>query len=806
MPYAEVSVNSPVARRQLFSYSIPEDLSIDIGQAVWVPFGNKTLQGIVVELSDIPSVEQTRQIGGVIGDSPLLSPSQIELARWLSDYYLCPLFNAISLMLPPGFERRSITLVSAAQKAADYDLSILTPPQQKIIGYIKEQGRINLKQLEKLLGKKRAQAAVSQLVDKNLVTRSYELEPVRVKPKQEQLLELAVGKDEARQAVEKLRRRRAAKQAELLEILIDGGRLTAAAARKAGSNSGVIKALIDRGLVAARSVEVKRQPIDYAYIKQTSPLPLSEDQQKALDIIKENLAQNKAQAFLLYGVTGSGKTEIYLQSLAEAVRLGRKGIVLVPEISLTPQTIERFAARFPYRVAVIHSRLSLGEQFDQWRQIAAGDFDVVVGPRSALFAPLPNLGLIVIDEEHEWSYKQDTSPRYHARTAALKLAGLHQASVILGSATPDVESFYHAEKGGYRLLELTQRITPRWGAAMPQVEAVDMKEELKTGNSSTFSRSLKAAIDKAVANREQVILFYNRRGAANFIQCRDCGYVMQCRRCRVSLSYHSAENALVCHRCNYRIPLPQSCPQCHSRRLKFLGGGTQKLEQETSATFPGARLLRWDSDAIKNKHSHREILDAFKNHKADILIGTQMVARGLDLPRVTLVGVVNADSGLSLPDFRAGERSFQLISQVAGRAGRGTMGGRVIVQTFCPQHYAIRATLKHDYKSFYKQEIAYRRQLRNPPFSRLVRLTFSHINDSLCRREAERMKQTLSAEMEAAGISGISLIGPAPAFIQRLRGKYRWQLIIRGADPTAFLSRIDIPWGWAVDVDPLGLG
>jgi len=805
LPYAEVSVNSPVARRQRFSYSIPGGLSIDIGQAVWVPFGDKILQGIVVELSDVPSVEQTREISGVIGDSPLLSQSRIKLARWLSNYYLCPLFDTISLMLPPGFERKSITFISATAKADDYDLPTLPPPQRQAIGHIKEQDRVNLKRLEKLLGKKKAQTAVSRLADKNLVARSYELEPVKVKPKQEQLIELAIDKDAARQAADDLRKR-AARQAVLLELLINSGTQTAAAVRKAGGTSGAIKALLNKGLIAVRSIEVKRQPIDYSNIKQTSPLSLTTDQQKALDAVKEILAQNKAETFLLYGVTGSGKTEIYLQALTEAIRLGKQGIVLVPEISLTPQTIERFAARFPYRVAVIHSRLSLGEQFDQWRQIAAGDFDIVIGPRSALFAPLPNLGLIVIDEEHEWSYKQDTTPHYHARTAALKLAELNRAAVILGSATPDVESFYHAEKGGYRLLGLPQRITPNRGAAMPQVAAVDMKEELKAGNRSIFSRSLKAAIDKAVANREQVILFYNRRGAANFIQCRSCGYVMQCRRCGVSLSYHSAENALVCHQCNYRIPLPGSCPQCHSRRLKFLGGGTQKLEHETGIAFPGARLLRWDSDAIKNRHSHQEILDAFKNHRADILIGTQMVARGLDLPRVTLVGVVNADSGLSLPDFRAGERSFQLISQVAGRAGRGTMGGRVIIQTFCPQHYAIQATLKHDYKSFYRQEIAYRRQLRNPPFSRLARLTFSHINDSLCRNEAEGMKRTMSAEIDTAGISGIDLIGPAPAFIQRLRGKYRWQLVVRGADPADFLSRIDIPRGWAVDIDPLGLG
>ena len=478
----------------------------------------------------------------------------------------------------------------------------------------------------------------------------------------------------------------------------------------------------------------------------------------------------------------------------------------MPEIALTPQTIERFASRFPHKVAVLHSKLSLGEQFDQWRQMRDGELDVVIGPRSAIFAPQPNLGLIVIDEEHEWAYKQqDLSPRYHARDVALKLAELTGAVVILGSATPDVETYYHAQRGDYQLLELPERLTPHEGSALPQVEVVDLREELKAGNRSIFSRSLKLAIDKAVANKEQVILFFNRRGAATFIQCRNCGLVLLCRRCQVTLNYHSAEDALVCHQCNYRMAVPQFCPRCLSRRIKFLGIGTQKLEQEAGHLFHKARLLRWDSDATRGKHSHQEILYRFRSRDADILIGTQMVAKGLDLPQVTLVGVVNADTGLNLPDFRAGERTFQLLSQVVGRAGRGPLGGRAIIQTYCPEHYAIQAAVKHDYSHFYKQEIAYRLKLNNPPFLQLVRLTFSHKNDALCHKEAERMKQLLTSEREAKGTYDISLIGPAPAFIHRLRGRFRWQLILRGAESSAFLSQIAIPQGWTVDVDPIGL-
>jgi primosomal protein N' (replication factor Y) len=457
-------------------------------------------------------------------------------------------------------------------------------------------------------------------------------------------------------------------------------------------------------------------------------------------------------------------------------------------------------------VAVLHSKLSLGEQFDEWQRIRNGEFDVVIGPRSAIFAPQPELGLIVIDEEHEWTYKQhDKSPRYQARDVALKLAELTRAVVILGSATPDVETFYHAQRGDYRLLQLPERVVPAEGSPLPQVEVVDLRDELKAGNMSIFSRSLSQATAKAVASKEQVILFLNRRGGATFIQCRSCGFVLRCKRCEVTLTYHFAEDVLVCHQCNYRMPVPQICPQCFSRRIKFLGTGTQKLEWESSYTFPRARLLRWDSDVTRGKYSHQEILNKFRSHGADILIGTQMVAKGLDLPLVTLVGVVNADTSLNLPDFRAGERTFQLLSQVLGRAGRGSLGGKVIIQTYSPEHYAIQTAARHDYALFYDREINYRRQLHNPPFSRLAYLVYSHTNDALCQREAERMKRLLIGEIESKGIDDLSIIGPAPAFIHRLRGRFRWQLILRGSDPSAFLSPIPIPQGWTIDIDPIGL-
>ena len=377
--------------------------------------------------------------------------------------------------------------------------------------------------------------------------------------------------------------------------------------------------------------------------------------------------------------------------------------------------------------------------------------------------------------------------------------------VILGSATPDVETFYHAQRGDYHRLQLPERVVPREGSSLPPVEVVDLREELKAGNRSLFSRSLSQAVAKAIVGREQVMLFINRRGAATFVQCRSCGFVLRCRRCEVALTYHLAEDRLLCHQCNYQIPVPRFCPRCRSHRIKFLGIGTQRLEQEASHAFPQARLLRWDSDVTKRRYAHQEILGKFRAHEADILIGTQMIAKGLDLPQVTLVGVVSADTGLNLPDFRAGERTFQLLCQVAGRAGRGSLGGRVIIQTYSPEHYAIAAAAKYDYASFYNKEINYRRQLHNPPFSRLACLTYGHTNDAVCQREAERMKRLLIQEIDSRGIAGLSLIGPAPAFIHRLRGRFRWQIILRGSEPSALLAELPIPPGWVVDIDPVGL-
>ncbi|OGN90666.1 MAG: primosomal protein N' [Chloroflexi bacterium RBG_13_46_14] len=810
MRYAEVSVNSPAAQRRTFSYSIPSDLTIQAGQAVWVPFGERLLQGVVMELTEYPAVEETRDILDVIEPDPVLSPEQIELAFWISRYYLTPLFDAVSLMLPPGYQRKAVTFVRTTI-ADDASLLSYTPDKILFIEYLLREGRTSLKTLEKRFGQKKAQRLASWLVRSGHGVREYELEPVRARPKLDSYARLAIDSVDSDKILAELQNTpRTQKQAALYEFLKERREsvLVSEALRLTGCTRSTLDSLIKKGLVMVEQVEVRRDPLSENTVNLSFPLTLTRDQETAFNAIRESLSKgNKSRPdiFLLHGVTGSGKTEIYLQSLAETIRQGKRGIALVPEISLTPQTIERFASRFPGRVAILHSQLSLGERYDEWRRVRNNQADVVIGPRSAVFAPQPDLGLIILDEEHEWTYKQQDNPRYHARDVAVRLAELTGATVILGSATPDVESYYHSKNGDYQLLELPGRVTPYENTPLPGVEVIDLRDELKSGNRSMFSRSLSAAIDRALAGNEQVILFLNRRGAATYIQCRDCGFVLRCRRCDVSLTYHLDEDMLVCHQCNYRTGVPGTCPQCGSKRIKFLGVGTQKLEEEAKAAFPGARLLRWDSDTTRRRDSHRLILEKFKNHEADILIGTQMITKGLDLPQVTLVGVISSDTALNLPDFRSGERTFQLLTQVAGRAGRGPLGGQVIIQTYSPDHYAVRAAASYDYPGLYNQEIEYRRQLRYPPFSQLASMIFLHRNDNACQKEAERLKKLINDEINMRGISGMSIIGPAPAFIHRLRGRYRWQIVLRGSELSEFLGDIPIPQGWAIDIDPVGL-
>ncbi len=613
----------------------------------------------------------------------------------------------------------------------------------------------------------------------------------------------------------------------------------------------VLKDLETAGLIAIEREEVWRDPLANRPLpSDPEPFPpLIPEQREAWESIRQALdappVPDNPPVFLLHGITGSGKTEIYLRAVSHVLRQGRQVLYLVPEIALTPQTIQRVSARFPGKLAIWHSDLSAGERFDTWRRVMRGEVPIIVGTRSALFAPVSRLGLIVIDEEHDESYKNQRIPYYHARTVALELARLTQSAVILGSATPDVITYTRARRGEYRLLELPRRIlsasrqvdmmkarasTPPtlrdpWQPFSPQrpdvktiplpaVRIVDMRVELKAGNRSIFSRALQRALQEVLEAGQQAILFINRRGRASFVLCRDCGHVLKCERCDVPLTFHITredplthrkEGVLLCHHCNRRYPVPDACPVCGSTRIRYFGGGTQRVEEEVRRLFPQARTLRWDRDVTGVKGAHWHILEAFARHEADILIGTQMLAKGLDLPRVTLVGVVSADEGLFLPDFRTGERTFQVLTQVAGRAGRGLWGGRVIIQTYNPQHYAIRAASRHDYARFYEREMAFRREMDYPPYSRLIRLLYTHTRSERAQQEATRLAGDLRDEALLQGLTDIDIIGPAPCFYTRLRGQYRWHIILRGPDPVRLLRKVPLPAGWRVDIEPMSL-
>ncbi|MBC6937063.1 MAG: primosomal protein N' [Chloroflexi bacterium] len=545
----------------------------------------------------------------------------------------------------------------------------------------------------------------------------------------------------------------------------------------------------------------------------------------------ENQGEGFKTRFLLHGVTGSGKTEIYLRAIELTLAMGRQAIFLVPEIALTAQTVRRVAARFPGQVAVVHSGLSDGERYDTWRRAREGLFSVVVGARSALFTPLPDVGLVILDEEHDSSYKQSPPippPYYHARAVAEAMMRQNDGVLILGSATPDLESVYRAGRGDLQLLTLPTRIighrvrvleqSERAGVVsryypirdsdalaidLPPVTVVDMREELKAGNTSIFSRELQTGLLETLDRREQAILFINRRGAATYVFCRDCGYVALCPRCDTPLTYHRQDEALRCHLCGYQGPQPQTCPQCGSARIKYFGAGTQQVESALRDFLPGARVVRWDADTASSPAMHEAYLQRFIERQADVMVGTQMVAKGLDLPLVTLVGVVSADMGLNLPDFRAAERTFQVLTQVAGRAGRGLLGGRVVLQTYQPDHYVIRAASRHNFAGFYEQEMAYRREMAYPPFRRLARILFRHANEGKARAEAERAADYLRHRIEKMRLTGTELIGPAPCFFDKVNNDARWHLLIRAANPTLPLQGMDIARGWYVDIDPV---
>jgi len=571
-----------------------------------------------------------------------------------------------------------------------------------------------------------------------------------------------------------------------------------------------IEAAVPSGIKKGRTHLGSRTSETYIDLKdfpQSQPHLLTREQDKALKIILESVEKREHKTFLLHGITSSGKTEVYLQAIEEVLKKGRGAIMLVPEISLTPQTIERFVSRFGHRVAVLHSALTPGRRFLEWEKIKSGKARIAVGARSAIFSPMADLGLIIIDEEHETTYKQDDVPRYHARDVAEARGRISNCPLILGSATPSLESYYKAERGEYTLIKLTKRIDER---LLPKVKIVDMRMELATKRRiEIFSKVMLDAIDKAIKLGKQVIIFLNRRGFSTFVNCKKCGLVLKCKRCDTVLVYHFEEKKLLCHYCGYQTAPPDICPKCRSGYIRYFGLGTERVESEISRNFSHVHLARMDSDTTAKRGSHDRILGDFKSGKVKLLIGTQMIAKGLDFPLVTLVGVVSADVTLNIPDFRSSERTFNLLTQVGGRAGRGEDGGEVIVQTYAPSHYAILCAAKHDYEKFYQEEIVFRKELLFPPFTNLVKIVVRSRNDEATQKAAVEL-----AEILRRGDGTISIGGPAPAPISRIRGYYRYNIIVKGKDRIGMcgfikqaLTSFRKPHGVlvAVDVDPISM-
>ncbi|NLA04692.1 MAG: primosomal protein N' [Firmicutes bacterium] len=575
---------------------------------------------------------------------------------------------------------------------------------------------------------------------------------------------------------------RAPAQRRALSLLCEQGPLPRRELTRRGVRSETVRTLLKKGLLEEVAATAQTLGPQEPQAAPTASLPLTGEQRRAFTAICAALDERRPRKMLLHGVTASGKTELYLQAIARCLEQERNALVLFPEISLTPQMIEFFAGRFPGQVAVLHSRLTARERMEQWRRIRLGAAPIVLGARSAVFAPLEKIGLIVIDEEHETTYKQEEAPRYHAREVAWWRARRHGALLLPGSATPSLESYFEAGQGRSRLLEMSMRVTP---SDLPPVEVVDMREEMRRGHRQIFSRLLLAELEGTLERGEQALLFLNRRGFAGFILCRECGYVVRCPHCAVSLTLHLERERMLCHYCSHEAPVPKKCPQCGGVKIRHFAAGTQRVEREVRKLFPQASLVRMDSDTTAKRGSHQRLYRRFREGRADILIGTQMIAKGFDFPGVTLVGVVTADTALNLPDFRAAERTFQLLTQVSGRSGRGRSGGKVIVQTYHPGHYSVQTAAEHDYRSFYAAELELRRALLYPPFTDLVRFLLSGSDEASVWEAAGELAAVLEEKRDAA-----DLLGPAQAPLYRLKTVYRVQIILKGERLAAFAPRL----------------
>ena len=760
MAIAKIIVDVPLMQTdQPYSYRIPEEFEgmLEVGMRVHVPFGkgNRLIQGIVLGLefqSDEEEMEQDlKDIAEVLDFSPVLMQEQL----WLADELRKSVFSykiAILKAMLPGFLNSSYDKIL-------YPLAGLSQEDRERLFGSEDSLAFSSLDLAK-------QAEMMRLTRKGLLGLEYQaIDQKKVKTQSWYEVDLAQLENVEISA-------RAKKKLELRDYLLSHPESASLASLLEFYSREQVNFFVEQGAVTIVQKEVQRSAAYFEGIEVSQPLELNPEQRQARDAVVSAIGSHQPP-FLLQGITGSGKTEIYLQIIQGALDKGKTAILLVPEISLTPQMTERFIARFGEKVAILHSGLSNGEKYDEWRKVERGDAQVVVGARSAIFAPLKNLGVMIIDEEHEATYKQDSNPRYHAREVAILRAQYNQAALVLGSATPSLESRARAGKGVYQHLRLTQRANPL--ATIPEVQVIDFRDYIGQNETSNFTPPLLEAIQDRLAKKEQVVLMLNRRGYSSFVMCRECGTVDTCPNCDISLTLHMDTKTMNCHYCGFSKDIPQACPNCKSRSIRYYGTGTQKAYDELVELFPQARILRMDVDTTRKKGSHQALLDQFGRGEADILLGTQMIAKGLDFPNVTLVGVLNADTALNLPDFRSSERTFQLLTQVAGRAGRAEKAGQVLIQSYNPQHYAIRFAKDQDYEGFYAYEMGIRRQLGYPPYYFTIGITLSH------KKEEEVVKRAYEVmNILRSGLSETShILGPTPKPIARTHNLYHYQILIK---------------------------
>ncbi len=767
MKYAQVVFN--ISLDHVFSYKIPRELRglVCEGSRVLASFGKRFLTGIVVNLKDEVDFDNCKELTDVIDKEPLLSKEILELTHWISQYYLSSWGQAIHIALPKGTEEFSKERIFLNQNF-DFDSVQLTDRQNELKEIIFRQPGRTSKFYQEKFGRKSFYFILQKLKTLEIIIIEKKIEKPAVKSKERYFVKIPPDISTRLKLLKKVN--------DKIKIIIDYKDqeiLFTDFLKITGLSASTINRLANDDILFKEKKVVKRIP-EFQFSESKKIVDLTTEQKQALETINISIHENNFQVHLLHGVTGSGKTQIYLEAIRETYQMNKSAIILIPEISLTPQTVSRFHYYFKDKITVFHSKMSLGERYDAWWKIFKEEKSIVIGPRSALFMPVKNIGIIIVDEEHEGSYKQnDSAPRYQARDVAIYRAKMNNAVIILGSATPSLESYYNARKDKYNLIDVKNRIG---NIPLPKVSIIDLRGRQKEKKESMiFTPVFIEKIREKLSKSEQIIILQNRRGYSSFQQCMDCGFIIRCPNCEVSLTYHSYNNKLLCHYCGYDRIAVETCPKCNGFQIKNSGTGTQKIELEIKKIIPGCKILRMDQDTTRGKNSHDNILDKFKRKEADILLGTQMIAKGLDFENVTLVGVISADIGLSLPDFKASERTFQLLTQVAGRSGRGGKGGEVIIQTYQFSHPAVQFSSNHDFVGFYLGEMKNRLELGYPPFSRIINIKIIGVDLNKTISTAREITQILRKKLKQI----CQILGPAPSPLMRIRNLYRWQILIK---------------------------